>query len=647
MWKTFYNNFRGRLSGEMALMQACEQNRIERYFTFPNFERSAERCGEELRRAGLSDVEVETFPADGKTSWSGWRAMKAWDVESARLWMTVPHQELLADWDLRPQSLVMYSGPFEAERNLIEWNGETDVDLSQKIPLTRHRINDLFPQMRRLNVCGIVSDFIGTLPGVRDRFDLPDDVRWENSAILEGYGGYWGFMLTPRQGEMLRNLLQQGSVRLRVEIKSRVYNGSFKSATGVIRGAELPDEEILFLTHLYEPGANDNASGVGLGLELARSLNEAIEDGSLPRPRRSIRFLFNWEGYGLYAWVHRHRDRVRHILGGLNIDEIGVDQAGGRSVVHLFMPPAANPSCIGDLLTHLSSKILSPRVRWKAVADRAEIINDTITSDPNIDIVLPCLIQYPSRNYHSSADTLDTLSAEVMEAIGLVSATHLNFLANAGQEEAGYLARLSVGACRQKLHETELRLRAGSWPFGARRTKQWFAEQFLMKAESLAKFGFGTDKVKALKREMAEILRNWFGAYQMLFPKESLRCAGKQLLERASSLVLHRATMGAPKAWGSLVLSGEQEENYWRFLYENNLDLLFHRICYWANGRRSLLEIVDRLEFELDELLGDTAIARTSSGSLISDERSVELDLETILYITDLIVQNGYLKAGN
>ena len=644
MWRDLCDGLGGVLSGERAVWQAAETNRIERYFTFPNFERSAERCGEQLEQAGLSDVEVEAFPADGSASWSGWGPMRAWDVVSARLWMTSPRKQILADWLVKPQTVVMYSGSCEAEGDLVEWDGELDADLTGKIPLTRHRINDVFPQMQRLNVPGILSGFIGALPGVRDRFDLPDDVRWENSAIRLGYGANWGFMVTPRQEEMLRDMLRQGRVRVRAEIETRTYEGVFKSATGVIPGAELPDEEVLFVTHLYEPGANDNASGVGLGLEMARGIEQAIQDGAVPRPRRSIRLLFNWEGYGLYAWVHKHRDRVRRLLGGLNIDEIGVDQAKGRSVVHLFMPPAANPSCIGDLLAHLCGEILSPRVRWRAVADRAEIINDTITSDPNIDVVLPCLIQYPSHNYHSSADTLDTLSPDVMKAIGLVSATHLHFLANAGADEAAYLARIVAATCRQQLHATERLVLAGSWPFGEARTRQWFAEQFSLKAESLWRFGLTAADAASLEQELSEALAAWSQTWGRRLPEERPRTGPADVVRRAGSMVLRRTCLGTPKAWGSLKLTAGENQAYREVLYGNNLDLLFHRICYWADGKRSLLDIVHRLEFELAELQRDTSIARTSSGSQIG-KRSAELDLNAVLYVTDLIVRNGYLEA--
>jgi hypothetical protein len=60
---------------------------------------------------------------------------------------------------------------------VIAWEGEDEIVVEGKIPLTRHRINDVFPAMRERGVHGILSDFLGSLPGVRDPLDLPDDVR--------------------------------------------------------------------------------------------------------------------------------------------------------------------------------------------------------------------------------------------------------------------------------------------------------------------------------------------------------------------------------------------------------------------------------------------------------------------------------------
>ena len=539
----------------------------------------------------------------------------------------------------------MYSGPCRAEGELVPWGGEADADLSGKIPFTRHRINDVYPQMRAQGVRGILSDFLGTLPGVRDPFDLPDDVRWENSALRPAGGACWGFMLTPRQGEMLRTLLRQGTVCVRAEINSRVYDGAFHSATGVILGAGEPEKEILFVSHLYEPGANDNASGVGVGLELARSLNAAIAQGVVPRPRRSIRFLFNWEGYGLYAWLARHAERVPDLLGGLNIDEIGVDQAKGASVLHLFMPPASNPSCTGHLLAHLCAEILSPGIRWKAVSDRAEIINDTISSDPNLDVPLPCLIQYPSRNYHSSADRLGTLSAEVMERIGLVSATQLYFLAASDAKAARWLAHVVAGANRHQWHRAQLELQSGCWPFDLTRTRRWFTEQADLSVASVGRFGLPAPEVSSIQNELRLAVAAWCRQFQDAFPNAAPRNLSPSVQRKAGTLVPERTTKGSPKAWSIGRDSPEEEREYRELLYQNNLDLLFHRIFYWADGKRSLMEIIERLEFEMNDLERDTSISRTSSGLAIRESASPELNVEAVLWLVDRIAASGYLKV--
>ena len=505
IWRNFFEAYKEYFSGEEAISQAALTNSIERFFTFENFERSAERCAQVMEDFGLSDVELEKFPADGKTSWSGWRTMKAWSVNHARLLLVAPEEQILCDWDAVPQSLVMYSGPASIEADVVLWDGE-DVDIEDKLPLTGRRINDVFPQIRDKKIPGILSDFIGTLPGVREPFDIPDSCRWENSAIKSGQGEFWGFMLTPNHGKMIRDLLRSGPVRIRAEIDAGCSDGYFKSATGVIPGSRFPDEEILFLSHLFEPGGNDNASGVGCGLEIARSLKTAIDSGEIPRPSRSIRFLFTWEGYGLMAWMEKHKDRLSNILGGIDIDEMGIDQEKGRSTLHLFMPPAANPSCVGPVLKYLCGEILNPDMRFRTVADRAEIINDTITSDPNIDVPIPCLIQYPSKHYHASSDTIDTLSPEVMKQIGLVTATQLYTLSNSDETTAGWIAEIVREYWEQNLVDLDSKISSGQWPFSSERTVEFFNEQFRMSTESVCRYGLSPKDAASVNQKLCDLL---------------------------------------------------------------------------------------------------------------------------------------------
>jgi hypothetical protein len=57
------------------------------------------------------------------------------------------------------------------------------------------------------------------------------------------------------------------------------------------------------------------------------------------------------------------------------------------------------------------------------------------------------------------------------------------------------------------------------------------------------------------------------------------------------------------------------------------------------------MEIIERLEFEMDELRGDTSISRTSSGLAIGENPSPQLDFQAVLNLVDRIVASGYLKA--
>ena len=109
--------------------------------------------------------------------------------------------------------------------------------------------------------------------------------------------------------------------------------------------------------------------------------------------------------------------------------------------------------------------------------------------------------------------------------------------------------------------------------------------------------------------------------------------------------MLERTSRGTPKAWSIGRDSPEEEREYRALLYQNNLDLLFHRILYWADGKRSLMEIIERLEFEMNDLSRDTSISRTSSGLAIRENASPELNVEAVLRLVDRIAAGGYLRV--
>ena len=66
---------------------------------------------------------------------------------------------------------------------------------------------------------------------------------------------------------------------------------------------------MVFTGHLFEGytkrGANDNMGGPAIQLEILRTLHHLIETGQLPRPRRTIHFIWPNEISGTYEFLRR------------------------------------------------------------------------------------------------------------------------------------------------------------------------------------------------------------------------------------------------------------------------------------------------------------------------------------------------------
>lgn len=124
-------------------------------------------------------------------------------------------------------------------------------------------------------------------------------------------------------------------------LDSRYYSGVYPYVTGVIRGTEGPNGEIvLSLGHLFERGAHDNATGVAAIISAAEALNSLIEAGKLPRPRRTIRVLGMGECCGTMYYLQQNQDRVKRTVAAMCIDSPAGLAEHGRHGAHLDSQPA-------------------------------------------------------------------------------------------------------------------------------------------------------------------------------------------------------------------------------------------------------------------------------------------------------------------
>ena len=140
----------------------------------------------------------------------------------------------------------------------------------------------------------------------------------------------FGLRISTRLGNRLRDMVLQGQkVAVRVKTKTADYPWKADTVFASIKGTAPEKKGLMFTAHLFERpakiGANDNISGCVAVAEVARTLAALIRDGRIPRPERSIYFLWSEEGSGTAAFFKKHPEMAGKILGDINMDMVGED----------------------------------------------------------------------------------------------------------------------------------------------------------------------------------------------------------------------------------------------------------------------------------------------------------------------------------
>src|SRR5829696_7319621 len=114
------------------------------------------------------------------------------------------------------------------------------------------------------------------------------------SIALDTARRSWGIPLSYGAYSSLRAALARGPVRVRVRVRTELLPSVERTVIAEVRGSARPDERFVLSAHLQEPGANDNASGVGSLAELARWAAGAVRRGTID-PRRTVTMIFGNE----------------------------------------------------------------------------------------------------------------------------------------------------------------------------------------------------------------------------------------------------------------------------------------------------------------------------------------------------------------
>lgn len=338
-----YDLIVGESSGDMAyhhILDLAPYERDRRSEEYSGLFLESAYVAGKLNEYGLEGVEVELL---GKT--------QTWDGVSASLWEVAPKTAKIADY--RDLAAILAQGSRSAHVTAeLVWVGRGTrqeieaVDLKGKIAVTEASGSSVHNLAVPAGAVGVIS-YYSPRP-------LKDPIQIPNASIRGGDNATFCINLPPRDGYALRDRLLRGEkIIVKADIETTTEETEIEVPTCIIKGTDPDAGEVILSAHLFEGyvklGANDNTSGSAALIEVARTLNDLINDGLLPRPKRTIRFIWVPEFQGSMPWAAKHNDILANTLCNFNLDMVGLWLSKSESVYCMHRTTMGNPHYLNDV----------------------------------------------------------------------------------------------------------------------------------------------------------------------------------------------------------------------------------------------------------------------------------------------------------
>ncbi len=449
------------LSGETAKRNLEGIARYHRQRGSRGYHQAAEFVAERLRAYGLSNVAILQFPADGKIYYGTQRSRPAWDTETAEMWEVkdAGAPVKLASYAAEPVVLAEDSQSADVAGLLVDaGDGTKENDYAGKnvkgnivlVSAQPGAVQDL--AVGKFGAVGIVSYAQNQRTAWSG--ENQDAIRWGHLDTFSKNKTF-AFMISLKAAHGFQERLKQGeTILLHAVVNAGQHPGNYEVVTATIPGADakLKDEEIVFSCHLdhQQPGANDNASGCATILEVARTLQQLLNEGKLSRPERTMRFVFPPEIEGTLALLNAKPELTKRIKAVVHMDMVG----GGpetKAVFHVTRGPMSLPSFVQDVAWAFAEYVneqsydyaatgnatyplLSPEGGKEAL--RAEYSFYTMGSDHDVyqdsSFGIPAIYlnDWPDRFIHTNLDTPANIDSTKLKRAAFIGAASGYFLAN-------------------------------------------------------------------------------------------------------------------------------------------------------------------------------------------------------------------------
>jgi aminopeptidase YwaD len=468
------------VSGERAMHHVLDLVGYQRVRLPVEYEgnfRESEVMARFAREYGYSNVTIEKY---GMTNAQGQPNM-AWQPTQGELWMTQPKSVKLFDLHDIALSLASLNSNADVTGDLVDVGaGRAEdyegKDLAGKFVLSSGAPGQAYTQ-------GIQRGAVGALGvsaiGYQRASDFPNQIVSTNVNATQPNTVAWA--VTPEVQRNLQAQLQRGQkITLRSITKSVQVPSHSEYVHAEIPGDGSTTQEVAISGHLYEgvikQGANDDNSGCALTLEIGRAYIKLINEGKLPRPKRTINFQWVPEISGTNQYLNANPDKAKRIIGTLNFDMEAIRIADSRSYWVLQRTPDTFPSYLNDIAQSMMEYIADisrERVRFRAGGyaptqpveslrgskdafyikiDKHYGASDHVTyMQHGIPAVM--FITWPDMWYHSSEDTPDKQDPTQYKRAAAVGTGALAVLATGTDEMAARVLNDNLGRGLSRMGE--------------------------------------------------------------------------------------------------------------------------------------------------------------------------------------------------
>jgi aminopeptidase YwaD len=244
--------------------------------------------------------------------------------------------------------------------------------------------------------------------------------------------------------DSLESAMARGTVRVHVEVNVRIARRPERTLIAEIRGRTQPAERFVYSAHVQEPGANDNASGVGALAEMARVAADVVRR-NVATPQRTLTFLWGDEIRSTDRYIKEDSLRRTGIKWGMSLDMVGENTAttGGTFLIEKMPDPSAvwvrgedqhsewggRPLAEKDIRAHWFNDFVRNRC-----LDRARQTNWVVKANPfeggsdhtpflNASIPAVLLWHFTDQFYHTDLDRIEHVSSATLGNVGACALT--------------------------------------------------------------------------------------------------------------------------------------------------------------------------------------------------------------------------------